>query len=125
VVVQSVREHIEIAIVEESSQDAAVGGVADAVELSRVGYRQRPQQDGMNQSEDGGIRANAQRQRKNDSDREAGALAQPPACVTKVLQQDLHRISAWAQSLPCSVGKLVAKGIGPKPLKINMSLSCE
>src|SRR5665213_3268580 len=58
--------------------DAALVVVADAIKLRWVGHRQRPHQDRMNQREDGGIGADAQRQRKHRGNREARRLAQLP-----------------------------------------------
>ena len=51
------------AVLRKSALDAAFVGVADAIELRRIGDRQRAQQDAMNQREDGGVGADAEGQR--------------------------------------------------------------
>ncbi len=48
----------------KSAFDAAIVVVADAIELRGVGNRQRAQQDAVHQREDGGVGADAQRQRE-------------------------------------------------------------
>ena len=55
--------------------------------LERPGF----QQDGSNDAEHGGVRANPQRKRENCRNRKAWRLHERPGAVTNILQQFLHR----------------------------------
>src|SRR3954451_18014422 len=62
-----------------------------ADETIRLRIRQRLQQDGVDDRKDRGIGADAERQRKNDADREPGGTAEGPKRVSQVVE---HRGSA-------------------------------
>jgi hypothetical protein len=73
--------------------------VANAIELSRIAYRKRAQQNAVHQREDGCVGANAQRQRNHHRQRKPGRLAQLPQCVANVLNQRTHRpVPPWGNS---------------------------
>ena len=56
-------------------------------ELVRFLERQRPQQDGIDHAEDGGVRSNPERECGNRHDREPGVLGQRPQTVADILQK--------------------------------------
>ena len=88
--VKIIREDGKIAIgsgvARETAIHAAIVGVANAVELSWIGHRQRAQQDSVNQREDGRVGADAEGQREDHSERESRRLAQLAQRVTNILQ---------------------------------------
>jgi hypothetical protein len=45
------------------------------------------QQDGVDHTEDGGIRTNTERHDEYGNQGEGGALKQPPECVSQILQE--------------------------------------
>ena len=77
-------------------------------ESVRVRHRQRPQQERIERAEDRRVRADSERQRQHDDGREAGADAQGPPPITKVLQQDLHADTPHQGTI-----KLCARGPPP------------
>ena len=58
--------------------------------LPRILNRQHLQQHGVNQTEDRGVGANAEGERQNSHQREAGTLRQHPCPVTQILNQCRH-----------------------------------
>ena len=67
VAVEVVGEEIEVAVViDEAAIDTAVIKVADAIEGRRIRHRKRAQQNGVDESEDRYIRADAERNREHD-----------------------------------------------------------
>ena len=72
---------------------AAVIFVAQLVELGWIAYRQRLEQDSMDEGEDRGVRANTNRQRQQRRDCESRRFAQLPHRVPNILNKSLHRSS--------------------------------
>jgi hypothetical protein len=58
---------------------------AEFHQLTRILNRQHLEHQGIDEGEDGGVRADAQRQRERGDDREAGGLQKHPASVENVL----------------------------------------
>ena len=69
---------------------AAVVAVADAVEARRIGDRQRPQHHGVDQREDGGGAADAERERQDGGGREDARDPELPQRVAKLAEQRVH-----------------------------------
>src|SRR5262249_49070896 len=61
-----------------------------------LGIAERPQHDAVDDAEDGGVGADAERERENGEQREAGTLAQPPERVPQVLEERVHPVVRWA-----------------------------
>src|SRR5665213_1099411 len=75
----------------KSAFDTALAGVADTIELSRIGDGQRAHEDTVYQREDGGIGAYPQSQRDDGGDGKTRRLAQLPHRVAKVEPEVVHR----------------------------------
>ncbi len=74
--VEIVGKNVEIAVViDEAAVYTAIVFVADAIERRGIGYRQRLQQDGVYQREDGGVGANAKSKGENHGDGKSGRFA--------------------------------------------------
>src|SRR5439155_5223977 len=73
-----------------SALDAAVVAVADAVEAFRIRDRQRAQHDGVDQRENGGRAANADRQRQDGRGGEDGREAELPDRVADGADRVVH-----------------------------------
>jgi hypothetical protein len=67
-------------------------------ELLRILYRQHSQHDGINQTKNGGVGSDAQRQRQYRHGREAGVLRQHAHAEFQVLEQGAH-VSALSWQL--------------------------
>ena len=65
-----------------------------------LGERQRLQQDCVDDAEDRAVRADAEGQRRDGHEREAGRLPQPSQRVDEVLAQGVHGLRAKANSVP-------------------------
>src|SRR5262249_55969743 len=75
--IEVVREEIEVAVVvDESTVDAAVIEVADAIEGRRIRHRKRAQKNGVDEGEDRYIRADAERNCQHDRGGESGSLGE-------------------------------------------------
>jgi len=59
-------------------------------ELLRGGHRQRADDEGVEQAEDGGVGADSERQGQNGGGRESGVLAQHAQRVSEVLEESLQ-----------------------------------
>src|SRR5207247_3748405 len=73
-----------------STLDAAVVAVADAVEAFRVGDRERPQHDRVDQREDRGRAADAERERQDGRGREDGRETELTDRVTDSADRVVH-----------------------------------
>jgi hypothetical protein len=62
----------------------------DAHQLLRLGERQRPEQDSIEDEENGEIGGDAERQDQYGRSGEAGALAQLPGGIEDVLLEKIH-----------------------------------
>jgi hypothetical protein len=69
-----------------------LGLVVDTDQLLRIGIGQRLQQDGIDDTEDGGIGADSQGEREQRHGGERGALDQPPKSVANILAEVVHSI---------------------------------
>lgn len=78
-----------------------VGQMKDPDDLMRILVRQRLQQNGIDDAEDGCVGADPQRQRQQRDDRESGALEQTPNGVADVLTKRVHGFKCF--SARCSV----------------------
>src|SRR6478609_7785379 len=92
-----IREDVKIAVLaDEAAIDAAVVRIAYTVQLLRIIYRQRAQQNSLNQRENSSIGPDAKRQSDNGRQRETWRLAQLSQRVTNVLnrvrEEEIHRI---------------------------------
>ena len=89
--VKVVGEEVEIAVLAlETTVDTTIVGVADAVEPGGIGHRQRAQQDAVHQRKDGGVSADAQRQRNDCHYGEPRRLAQLAQGIAHVLKKGFH-----------------------------------
>ena len=62
-------------------------GVPDADQGLRVRIRERPDQDAVDHAEDGGVRADAQRQRQDDGSRERGSPSQAAKRMARIAHE--------------------------------------
>ena len=71
---------------------AHAGGIDETYlgELGRVGHGQRAQPDRVDDLEDGGVRADAERERQDGDRRESRIPAEEPQAVAQVLRQPLE-----------------------------------
>ena len=78
---------------------------AEQDELTRVFHRQGPQHHRIHQAEDGSIRADAERERKQCDDDDAGAAQHRAQSVEHVLQEAFEPAPA-----PCDIATLTQEG---------------
>ncbi len=86
--VQRIREHPPAFL--RAALHAAVGAVADPVEARRVADRERTQHHGMDQREDGGGAADAERQREDRGCREDACNPELPQRVADFAEKSAH-----------------------------------
>ena len=84
------RIRVDAPVVLKSAEHAAIAAVAQSVELARFRDRQALEHHSVEQSEDGGVGADAQRQRDHADCREAGRLPHAAQTVAKILDQCSH-----------------------------------
>ena len=94
-----------VSFVVPSAVDAAVVFVADADQGSGIGYRQVMEHDGIDQSEDGRVGANAERERKQHGHGEPRRLAKLTESIRHILQQNFHRLPPHTS--PCTYRKRI------------------
>ena len=68
----------------------ALCGIAHHDQLLRILHRQHLQQKSVHDGENGGIRADAKRQRNHRDRSKAGALAQLPHCENEIADNSIH-----------------------------------
>ena len=56
----------------------------------RVGHGERPEENGVDDAEDRGVRPNTHRQGENGDDRKCGGLAQDAGTITEILNPGMH-----------------------------------
>src|ERR1700723_2846562 len=78
---------VSILVIQSTRETAFRVDVADAIERLWIGYRERLQQDGVNESEDRGIRPNSQRNREDHGDSEPRRPSELPHRVPDVLPE--------------------------------------
>ena len=97
------------------------GGIGQGDQLLRVLDRQHLQQHGVDQAEDGGIGADAERQRKHRDRSKTGALGQQASAVDEVLAQIRD---SWHMAVGRTAAAQVslADRLTTSPLRHNMTL---
>ncbi len=90
---QRIRIHAPVVL--RAAFDAAIVADTDAVETGRVGDGQRPKHDLVNQSEDGGRAADAERHGEDRGRGENGRLAELPQRVDDIRFKSVHLLPEW------------------------------
>jgi hypothetical protein len=62
-------------------------------ELRRISHRQRAEHHGVNEAEDGGVRADAERERQHRHGRKSRTLCERPQPEAKILKESFHRFT--------------------------------
>jgi hypothetical protein len=91
---------IEVRGIRRFAARRSVGAQVNSDEVFRVLDRQRTQPDFVNDTEDGGIRSNPQRQRQDSDGGEAGISPQHPQAKLKVLPKCSHERTSFFIFLP-------------------------
>src|SRR5271168_1499837 len=90
--IKIVREEVEVAVVVlECVVVAAIVLVSNAIEARWVGHRQRAQQNAVDQSKDRRVRTDAEGQREDRREREAGRVAELAQSIADVLSQHFKK----------------------------------
>ena len=100
--IQVVGEDGEVSIcILETAVNTTIVRVANSIKLPGIVDGERPQQDALHQRKDGGVGSDTQSERNDDSESEAGRLAQLPQRVFYVCQhsENLHSFAIDCQSL--------------------------
>ncbi len=88
----------------------------DEHELGWVAERERAKEHTVYDAEDGGIRSDAKRQRKNGNRGKSGTLRQQPKGITNVLKQFEHRSPRGTDTLPALThARRVSFGVAEPP----------